>query len=81
MRSEFKGIFLVQWVWNSIGRTVPLCFASIAVENDSDWLWFMEYLGNAHNDVLPDETTITFLSDCEKGLVIGVKEVFPGANQ
>jgi hypothetical protein len=80
MRSKFKGILLCAVGIDALGSIVPLCYAWAAVENDSNWLWFMELFRNSYQNALPVEEELTFLSDRQKGLVEAVNTVLPNSH-
>ncbi|KAL8472249.1 hypothetical protein ACS0TY_029459 [Phlomoides rotata] len=55
----------------------PLAYAVVSKENKDTWGWFLRLLKSDLNIGRPSAYTI--MSDKQKGLIIAVNEVFPGA--
>jgi zinc finger SWIM domain-containing protein 3 len=81
LTSKYGGILLAATGADAQGQLFPL--AIVSVENDSNWDWFLKNLHSIVNDNLPTSITnienLTFLSDCQKGLLESVGTWFPGS--
>src|SRR4051812_16847109 len=57
----------------------PIAFGIVMVKNDMNWTWFLIKLKSAILTYNDPNQQFTFLSDCQKGIIKGVKHVFPTA--
>jgi hypothetical protein len=55
-------------------RTLPLAWALVPTEDKEWWRWFYRNLCEAFDKV--KEEGFVFISDCEKGLIPAVEEIF-----
>lgn len=53
----------------------PIAFAIVSEETIDNWRWFLEHFREAIND--PQD--LVFVSDCNHGILEGVKNVFPSS--
>jgi MULE transposase-like protein/MuDR family transposase len=80
LKAKYLGILLCATAVDAEGSLYPLAFAVVNAENDCNWRWFLHHLRGVLDNVLPENTTLTFLSDRQKGLVESVEALFPGAH-
>ncbi|XP_070674853.1 uncharacterized protein [Malus domestica] len=74
VKNNYKGTLLAATGKNGNQGFFPLAFAMVDHENEENWTWFMEQLSYM---LTPQERTITFVSDRNKGLLESVTTVFP----
>ncbi|XP_050113356.1 uncharacterized protein LOC126591625 [Malus sylvestris] len=74
VKNNYKGTLLAATGKNGNQGFFPLAFAMVDLENEENWTWFMEQLSYM---LTPQERTITFVSDRNKGLLESVATVFP----
>jgi transposase-like protein len=62
------------------GSLFPVAFGIVDIENNDNWLWFLQLLYRIVIENCPEflqPKTLTFLSDRQKGLLEAVEQVFP----
>ena len=75
------GILLAATAIDANGCLFPLAHAVVNVENDDNWLWFLQLLltvVQSHALQSLVDKALVFLSDRQKGLLEAVERVFPG---
>lgn len=81
LKSKYLGILLIATSVDAMGQLFPVAFGVISVENDDNWLWFLNTIQTAV--LLPyaskwlNNNQLVFLSDRQKGLIDEVSTVFP----
>ena len=77
------GILLAAIGVDANGSLFPLTHAVVDIENNDNWLWFMQLLHCVVNDNAPEflhlpEKKLCFLSDHQKGILEAMDNTFPG---
>lgn len=75
LKSKYHEIFLTATALDGNDGAFPVAFAVVDTENDDNWHWFLEQLRSA----ISTSTSLTFVSDKEKGLKKSVFAVFQDA--
>ncbi|XP_019244503.1 PREDICTED: uncharacterized protein LOC109224378 [Nicotiana attenuata] len=78
LKGHCKGQLLVDVAQDCQNHFYPLAWAVVDKENTLTWTWFLELLKHSLN--LKDGTSITFMSDMQKGLLEAVRTVLPLSN-
>ncbi|XP_019265332.1 PREDICTED: uncharacterized protein LOC109242912 [Nicotiana attenuata] len=78
LKGHCKGQLLVAVAQDCQNHFYPLAWAVVDKENTLTWTWFLELLKHSLN--LKDGTSITFMSDMQKGLLEAVRIVLPLSN-
>ncbi|XP_027933675.1 uncharacterized protein LOC114189166 [Vigna unguiculata] len=80
LKGRYGGELLTAVGRDGNDQMLPLCYALVEVENKETWTWFMELL---IEDLGGPEVcqSITFMSDQQKGLMLAIQEMLPGAEQ
>ncbi|KAL0217138.1 hypothetical protein RCL1_007621 [Eukaryota sp. TZLM3-RCL] len=74
LHSSGCGVLLTATMFDGKDQLFPVAFAVVAVENQDNWSWFLnEFKQALEGSNLP---LLTFISDRQKGLINGVKEIF-----
>jgi transposase-like protein len=76
--SRFKMNLLIAGGVNANGKTLPLAWALVPIENGSWWRWFLKHLKKAFK--LTTVSAFVFMSDREKGIPSAEEEIFPEAS-
>jgi transposase-like protein len=76
--SQFKMNLLVASGVDANGKTLPLAWALVPIENGSWQRWFLKHLEKAFK--LTATPTFVFMSDREKGIPSAKEEIFPKAS-
>src|SRR5205814_4597200 len=78
--SKYHGILLTATATDSNELLFLLAYAVVCNENDDNWLWFTQLLHGVIVQYAPsflDLQMLTFVSDCQKGLLEALSTVFP----
>ncbi|XP_050210068.1 uncharacterized protein LOC126660546 [Mercurialis annua] len=77
LKSNCKGQLLAAIGKDADEQMYPIAWGVIDTENTSNWRWFLQMMTKELQ--LRDGSSITLISDMQKGLIKAVKEIFPGA--
>ena len=81
LKSKYLGILLSATSIDALGSLFPIAHAVVDTENDTNWLWFLTILRESviepNAPAFVEEGHLVLLSDRQKGLLDGVKNVFP----
>ena len=80
LKSKYHGILLTATATDGNESLFPLAYAIVSIENNDNWLWFTQLLcsiivQHAFSFLVP--RVLTFVSDCQKGLLEVLNTVFP----
>ncbi|XP_047173523.1 uncharacterized protein LOC124841314 [Vigna umbellata] len=77
LKEKYGGELLTAVARDGNEQMCPLAYAVVEVENKDNWQWFLELL---IDDLGGQElySTITYISDQQKGLVLALQELLPG---
>ncbi|KAL7263222.1 hypothetical protein ACSBR1_001403 [Camellia fascicularis] len=73
---RFKGTLLVAIAKDGNQGLFPIAFAIVDSEKSSNWEWFLRHLA----EVVDGSRNLTFVSDCNVGLIQSMPIVFPAAH-
>ncbi|GBG90338.1 hypothetical protein CBR_g50586 [Chara braunii] len=74
--SKHPGVLLTASGFDARGEVFPIAFAVVDIENDDNWLWFLQSLKAALDGHGLAGRSITFLSNRQNGIADGVTAVF-----
>lgn len=80
LKAKYKGILLCVTGVDANGSLFPLASAVVDVENNENWLWFIQLVHDVieeHSPAFLDPQALSLVSDRQKGLVKGAVQVFP----
>ncbi|XP_028115990.1 uncharacterized protein LOC114313775 [Camellia sinensis] len=76
LKRKYKGQLLVTMAKDRNNGLFPIAFAIVDSETTANWPWFLHELGK----VIDGKHQITFISDCNLGLLEAMLKVFPSAH-
>ncbi|KAL7246255.1 hypothetical protein ACSBR2_001389 [Camellia fascicularis] len=76
LKGRFKGTLLVAIAKDGNQGLFPIAFAIVDSEKSSNWEWFLRHLA----EVVDGSRNLTFVSDCNVGLIQSMPIVFPAAH-
>uniref|UniRef100_A0A1J3IHA9 Transposase MuDR plant domain-containing protein n=1 Tax=Noccaea caerulescens TaxID=107243 RepID=A0A1J3IHA9_NOCCA len=76
LRERYAGCILTASAQDGNFQIYPLAFAIVDSENDKAWEWFFENL----QSIVPDDESLTFVSDRHSSIYAGLYKVYPKAN-
>jgi hypothetical protein len=81
LKSRYQGMLLTATAMDANGQLFPLAFGVTDIEDDDNWLWFLQKLREVIYPIIPaiieKRHALSFLSDRQKGLKRAVIEIFP----
>ena len=81
LKMKYKGVLLTTTAVDANGSLFPIATVVVDIENDDNWLWFIQLFHGVlvqHVPTLLIPRALAFISDHQKGLLEGVECVFPG---
>ncbi|KAL7201712.1 hypothetical protein ACSBR1_033414 [Camellia fascicularis] len=72
LKGRFKGFLLATTAKDGNQGLFPLVYTIVDSENTTNWGWFLQHLVN----MVPDDITLTFVSDRNVGLMEAVPTFF-----
>ena len=78
LKTPHGGVLLVLTILDGNGQIIPGSLGIAESENVHTWKWFLSLVKTAFH-IEDDRCGLVFLSDREKGLDDGLKELFPNA--
>lgn len=76
LKGRFKGTLLAATAKDGNQGLFSVAFAIVDSENTCNWKWFLRHL----SEVIGYSKTLTFVSDCNAGLVQSMRTIFPTAH-
>jgi hypothetical protein len=81
IKTKYQGVILTATAVDAMGCLFPYAYAVVDIENNDNWLWFLQNLRRSiqlsNPALLTTPKALTILSDRQKGLIEGIRTILP----